>query len=550
MGRFNLRAVYFGLVVLRLCFALFGTGYIHPDEWFQNGEAVAGRTLGLHTQLTWEWEPVFPCRSIVPVWLTTGVPFWLAQRLTTGDVLNPRILFVAERLSSFLSSLLLDYALYHLVHEPARALALILLGSSYVMHTYQVRPFSNSIEAILVALSLLLLKRMLVVESLKSPTQTGSRYLVLLAFVAACGLFTRITFAAFFLPIALEALKYTLRRSRFALLPWLRSLALPMLVASATGLGFVYADSTYFVFPSRESMFELTPLNFLRYNLLPANLAEHGLHPRWLHLVVNLPMIATPGLLLYVFWSEWDYTNPRTAERPHEKRMDRARAGIMETLQRVLHWVRWSGTTLLSIQPHQEPRFLIPLLTPMIALVLNHGRIMRAGRWFWSVWIVSNVALAILFGMLHQGGVVPSLFRVHDIIYGERTPTFDQRFYVVYWKTYMPPRHLLAIPQAHVDTKAVRVFDVAGAPADGVARALSIPGMIPNSTTLLVAPFHAVRSFDARAQECLTLRNRVFPHLDLDHIAEAVEVGWKDGLSLGIWEVDSVCFERTMPAAA
>ncbi len=244
--------------------------------------------------------------------------------------------------------------------------------------------------------------------------QTGYRYLVLLAFVAICGLFTRITFAAFFLPVALEALKYTLRRSRFALLPWLRSLIFPMLVASATGLGFIYADSTYFVFPSRDSMFELTPLNFLRYNLLPANLAEHGLHPRWLHLVVNLPMIATPGLLLYVFWSEWDYTNPRTAERPQEKRKDSVRAGVMETLQRgetenlwreqdrssrylVLHWVRWSGTTLLSIQPHQEPRFLIPLLTPMIALVLNHGRILRAGRWFWvSTAVACHVLLTHL----------------------------------------------------------------------------------------------------------------------------------------------------------
>ncbi|KAI0704217.1 Alg9-like mannosyltransferase family-domain-containing protein [Cerioporus squamosus] len=533
MGRLNPRVVYSGLVLLRLCFALFGTGYIHPDEWFQNGEAIAGRTLGLHTHLTWEWDPVFPCRSIVPVWLTTGVPFWLVRKLWEGDVLNPRILFVAERLSFFFSSLLLDYALYHLVHEPARAHALILLGSSYVMHTYQVRPFSNSIEAVLVALSLLLLKRTLVAESLKSPKQTGYHHLVLLAFVATCGLFTRITFAAFFLPIALEALTYTLRRSRFALLPWLRSLVLPMLVAITTGLVFVYADSTYFVFPSRESVFELTPLNFLRYNLLPSNLAEHGLHPRWLHLVVNLPMIATPALLLYVFWAEWDYTNPRTEERSGEKRKDGAKAGAMETFQKVLHWVRWSGTTLLSIQPHQEPRFLIPLLTPMIAVVLNHGRILRAGKWFWSVWIASNVILALLFGVLHQGGVVPSLVRVHDMIYGETFPTPDQPFYVLYWKTYMPPRHLLAIPQTHTDTKAVRVFDVAGAPADGVVRALSMPGVSPKSTTLLVAPFHAVRSFDARAQGCLTLRDRVFPHLDLDHIAEAVEVGWRDGLSLG-----------------
>ncbi|RPD60643.1 hypothetical protein L226DRAFT_545128 [Lentinus tigrinus ALCF2SS1-7] len=543
----NPRVVYSSLLLLRLCFALFGTGYIHPDEWFQNGEAMAGRTLGLHTHLTWEWDPIFPCRSIVPVWLTTGIPLWLVGKLYEGD-LNPRILFAAERLSFFFWSLLLDYALYYLVHEPVRSRALILLGSSYVMLTYQVRPFSNSIEAVLIAFSLLLLKKMLVTESMKVSTKTGYRYLVLLAFVATCGLFTRITFAAFFLPVALEALKYTLRRSRFTLLPWLRSLILPVLVVLATGLGFVYADSTYFVFPFHESMFELTPLNFLRYNLLPANLAEHGLHPRWLHLVVNLPMIATPGLLIYVFWAEWDSTNPRTDERPRGK--GHAKSGPMETIQKVLYWVRWSSTTLLSIQPHQEPRFLIPLVTPMIALVLNHGRILRAGRWFWPVWIASNLLLTLLFGVLHQGGVVPSLFRVHDMLYGEATPTPDHRFYVLYWKTYMPPRHLLAIPQADADTEAVRVFDVAGAPADGVVRALSLPGMIPNSTTLLVAPFHAVRSFDARGQECLKLCDRVFPHLDLDHIPDAAEVGWKDGLSLGIWEVDSVCFERTMTADA
>lgn len=48
-----------------------------------------------------------------------------------------------------------------MVHEPVRLQALLLVGSSYVMHTYQLRPFSNSIEAILVALSLVLVKKLL-----------------------------------------------------------------------------------------------------------------------------------------------------------------------------------------------------------------------------------------------------------------------------------------------------------------------------------------------------------------------------------------------------
>ena len=61
-----------------------------------------------------------------------------------------------------------DYAVYNLVPEPSRFTALSILGSSYVVHTFQVRPFSNSVEAIVVALSLLLLRRLLMSEAIKS----------------------------------------------------------------------------------------------------------------------------------------------------------------------------------------------------------------------------------------------------------------------------------------------------------------------------------------------------------------------------------------------
>jgi len=43
----SFRGAYAGLLILRACFAIFGTGYIHPDEYFQNGEVTAGM---LHLQ--------------------------------------------------------------------------------------------------------------------------------------------------------------------------------------------------------------------------------------------------------------------------------------------------------------------------------------------------------------------------------------------------------------------------------------------------------------------------------------------------------------------
>ncbi|KAI9060016.1 glycosyltransferase family 22 protein [Trametes sanguinea] len=543
----SLRYAYLGLVTLRVCFAFLGTGYIHPDEYFQNGEVVAGNNLGISSQLTWEWDPIFPCRSILPVWLTTGLPFKLLSLLLRGQAPTPQSIFVAERFPFLLSSFILDYSIYHLVVESSRLQALLLLSSSYVVHTYLVRPFSNSLETVFVALSLVLLKKLFLSESDRKQSQRVSLYLACLAFAVVCGVFTRITFVAFFLPVALEVLKWGLRESRFSLAAFARLYSLPVLVAGATTLGFVYADSVYFRGTVHPSHLELTPLNFLRYNMLPSNLAEHGLHPRWLHLVVNLPMIATPGLLYYVFWSEVDIFVSRSGEEGKKK------PGVVQLMQRSNHtayyWVRWSAIALLSIQPHQEPRFLTPLLVPMIAMAINNARIFRARRTFMIFWVVANSVLAVLFGVLHQGGVVPSLFRVHDMIYRSSDGIDSRNFRIVYWKTYMPPRHLLAVPLKDIDSLKVSISDLAGASANSAIDALLAPPAFSDSrrlSTLLVAPFHSVNDLAERIPGCVAERERVFPHLDLDHIAESVQIGWMDGLSLGIFDIDLDCMEKAV----
>ena len=40
-------------------------------------------------------------------------------------------------------------------------------------------------------------------------------------------------------------------------------------------------------------------------SLAPENLAEHGIHPRWLHVVVNLPMILGPPLFIMGVQAGW-----------------------------------------------------------------------------------------------------------------------------------------------------------------------------------------------------------------------------------------------------
>jgi hypothetical protein len=42
ISRNTYATLYAALVFVRFVFAFLGTGYIHPDEYFQNGEVTAG----------------------------------------------------------------------------------------------------------------------------------------------------------------------------------------------------------------------------------------------------------------------------------------------------------------------------------------------------------------------------------------------------------------------------------------------------------------------------------------------------------------------------
>lgn len=62
--------------------------------------------------------------------------------------------------------------------------------------------------------------------------------------------------------------------------------------------------------------------------------------------------------------------------------------------------------------------------------------------------------------------------------------------------------------------------------------------------SLVVAPFYAVQDIAEEEWTCFELRDRIFPHLDSDHVSEVSALArWKDGLSLGIFTVDTSCLE-------
>lgn len=61
--------------------------------------------------------------------------------------------------------------------------------------------------------------------------------------------------------------------------------------------------------------------------------------------------------------------------------------------------------------------------------------------------------------------------------------------------------------------------------------------------SLVVAPLHALEAITEEERKCFELRDRMFPHLDSDHMSEARAMGWKDVLTLGIFTVDINCLE-------
>jgi len=104
------------------------------------------------------------------------------------------------------------------------------------------------------------------------------------------------------------------------------------------------------------------------------------------------------------------------------------------------------GLGFLSLAPHQEPRFLLPLLLPLV--LLGEKAILTYPIAGPLIWVVFNTILFTLFGILHQGGVTQSLLAIGstDIWSNQNQPTSW-----IYMRTYMPPTFLSRLSRALVD---------------------------------------------------------------------------------------------------
>ncbi|KAI9313487.1 Alg9-like mannosyltransferase family-domain-containing protein [Dichotomocladium elegans] len=459
-------------------------GYIHPDEYFQSAEVTARTVLDVHTFIPWEFKPTTPIRSVIPPFLSTGLPFAMIKWGSSSVVPNAVDMFLVERFSGFLATLIMDYALYRICRTLGRnpMLPMALLSTSHVVLVYYVRPFSNAIESLILVLSLWSFCTMLEEINVGSAFCLGS--------LLAAGVLTRITFALFGFPLGVAFIYQCFTRSALKRVP---SLLSPFILgATLVTAVFVLTDSIYYqtmrvtlegvkvtewlkwldvlVQPTSWTSIRLsgypvlTFWNNFRYNSVTENLKEHGLHPLYTHLLVNMPLLYGPlvaGVLAAV-------------KRPNQDHI----------FYRTLSAIIIVGLGGLSLIPHQEARFLVPLLIPLI-LVFAWDRT-TVPKTFWVMWMMFNFIMTFVFGYLHQGGIVPTMMYlqrqslgVHDCkltANGEVfcnlndpetafTDGYNVTSNLLFYKTYMAPRHLIGYPNVWEvlrNKPHVRIVDFAG----------------------------------------------------------------------------------------
>lgn len=450
--------------------------------------------LEVESLRTWEFNSSFPIRSIVPVYLVSGPAMVLLRLLRSAGFLNiisSYTVLVMPRLVMLFFSFLIDLCVYRIIEMLGGngKAGVVLVASSYVAVVYYTRTFSNSFEGVLFAV--LLLETLTVKSSQPSTVKSKAceksqqdsvmvrSSAIRIALVIVLGLFNRPTFAAY---AAMPYIYWVFTGNatdRPLYLDRVLQKALGSLVSAISFAAFfMICDSIYFghllpvpgeIISSLQDVgfsefvlknLTVTPLNFLLYNTQFNNLASHGIHPVYLHVVINVQILFC---ILGIFAAK-DLI--RLAISVFRNGM--SSVGSLASVVLLSYIV---PLVLLSFFPHQEPRFLIPLLCPLAVLGTAEVFGSRSKKYITVLWIIFNVFGLVFFGFLHQGGVIRAISQIrHDAI----GATHPQMTEVVFWRTYMPPRHLFLSRKHRVPGEpGFRVHDLAGASKERLFEFLS-----------------------------------------------------------------------------
>ena len=529
---------------------------------------------------TWEFNSTFPLRSIVIPKLLFSPVFYLIKSLSDAGVviLNGWMIISSTRFVMAVLSLWIDFCVFKVLKfmRGDYSKGLLLVAGSYVTLTYQCHTFTNSFETLLFSslMYVIFLSSTQVISSVENKHSekkskfvvTGtvienqvskkpvSLYCASLAFglISVAGVFNRPTFVIFSILPTLWWLYLLLKFSDSAQ-HFVQHTILMIASAAVTAAVFCFVDSLYFKdmsifdlynevsyclpFSSNtliclktvfETYFVFTPWNFVKYNTKGENLAEHGLHPFYLHVCVNMPLLFGP-LVYYLLRSMANSVKTLTKVLRYLPKIDRnklANIDIILDAKLLLTVFILFPVLLFSIFPHQEPRFLSPLLPVMILLTCISVKSFT--KLFIASFIVFNVILTIIFGMMHQGGLIPCILSLQTLYNTNKIRHNSSVSYnFIFSHTYMPPQFPLLIKGSNV-----KVYDTKGAGIETVIDLIQdINKSIDRDTDkesriFLVIPSEVYKDKLQGRNLNITLVEKFYPHLsfeDLPRVAVATE---------------------------
>ncbi|KAI2513622.1 Alg9-like mannosyltransferase family [Fragilaria crotonensis] len=400
------------MIVLRVVIGSLLPGYLHPDEFFQGGQELF---FGCPPVIPWEFEPHNAVRSIVPPTVVTWFPLRLyawVMRIEMDQASGIEILLIPRVFCGLLSVLAVDLFVYLMTmrqksDRQVPTSSMWIVATSWPAWVIVNRPFTNGIETMFLS--------MLLYMAILRPSIHQSRNLagdLCVGVLCAMGLFTRFTFVSFAMP---AMFMYLIRQ--WSARDGMIQTASCLTGFLATAFFMIIADASYYGSITNWMAF-IAPWNAFLYNSKVNNLQHHGLHPRWTHVIVNMLMLYGPMTLLF-YGKLARYIYNRTKQH-----------GI---LQQACMWTIISGLGFLSFAPHQEPRFLTPILVPL-AIFVGDTDLWSSVR-LRSIWIGFNILLLVVFGILHQGGIVRAIL--------SPAITHDAPQSIIFHHTYMPPSFLL-----------------------------------------------------------------------------------------------------------
>jgi GPI mannosyltransferase 4 len=458
-----LKILYIFLLICRML-SCTQTGYIHPDEFYQGGQelffgcyADSGSRLGTSrinfhqsfqspfgdfdsVNAPWEFHHNNALRSVVIPTVITLFPLWLYTfakgDCSVGDyncLSGLEILYGPRVFTALLSIIFIDGSIYYMSKVRKKMgdksnpwVVLNILASSWLALGFFCRPFSNTIETMCLAVLCAIAS-----HDISHTPSFFDIFIVptMMGIVGGVGLFSRFTFCIYSFPVVLSVLysrlQHCLKENRFKLIAI--SIMTMFLSFTAVAMSFIWFDARFYTnqIGSESSLLLLddfhkyiTPWNAFRYNSQANNLSKHGIHPRVTHLLVNIPLLFGPLAIFFIFRLAFDHRRPVEG---------------MSSVDQMLNAVFFFGLSVLSLAPHQEPRFLLPLIVPLVTL---HGhRFANFPRVCY--WCIFNAAILCFFGYFHQSGILGSLQ------YASTLKDSIQMKSIIYYHTYMPPTFLL-----------------------------------------------------------------------------------------------------------